>query len=91
MLQSFNSVYKTQFPYIGRITTLLLSLVSVDRLHHDVVAMQLHQQLEHVADAAILECLQENIASIITSTKEQNEQTVLPIIIFVVAIALRHE
>lgn len=38
----------------------------------------------------ILECLQENIASIITSTKEQNEQTVLPIIIFVAAIASCH-
>lgn len=38
----------------------------------------------------ILECLQENIASIITSTKEQNEQMVLPIIIFVAAIASCH-
>ena len=27
MLQSFNTIYKTRFPYLGRITTLLLSLV----------------------------------------------------------------
>ena len=35
MLQSFNTIYKTRFPYLGRITTLLLSLVfSVYTLFH---------------------------------------------------------
>ncbi|KAK8800272.1 hypothetical protein WA171_004907 [Blastocystis sp. BT1] len=71
MMQAFNTIYSTQFPYICRMTPQLLSLSQCCYISQS--NMWLTQR--------ILDCLEPNIAGIIANAKTQNETLTVPTIL----------